>query len=258
MHVTTWHDDVSLRQTNEWLAELRDDRQDEPPGAGTRPAPEATPPGRPAFPARAAIPDQRGAFGQATDAPWASAPAPADAGARAIGFPAPAGATASVTSIPAPARAAAPVTSIPAPARAAAPVTARAAIGDELRRPIMWCEMASCINYHADPSALGEADARALAVRAGWRIDAVGRLACPQCQQTASFWTPRPVVPWDRATALVMTTLAAVRAGWQAAGSSSSSSSSSSSRPGTMSSSHGYAMGGTHAQHRPAPTSPPA
>ena len=77
----------------------------------------------------------------------------------------------------------------------------------------MWCEMASCINYHADPSALGEADARALAVRAGWRIDAVGRLACPRCQQTASFWTPRPVVPWDRATALVMTTLAAVRAG---------------------------------------------
>ena len=200
MYVTTWHDDVSLRQTNEWLAELRDDRQDEPAGAGTRPAPEATPPGQPAFPARAAVPDQRGAFGQATDAPWASAPAPADAGARAIGFPAPA-------------RAAAPVTSIPAPARAAAPVTARAAIGDELRRPIMWCEMASCINYHADPSALGEADARALAVRAGWRIDAVGRLACPQCQQTASFWTPRPVVPWDRATALVMTTLAAVRAG---------------------------------------------
>ena len=80
----------------------------------------------------------------------------------------------------------------------------------------MWCEMASCINYHADPSALGEADARARAVRAGWRIDAVGRLACPQCQQTTSFWTPRPVVPWDRATALVMTTLAAaaVRAGW--------------------------------------------
>ena len=80
----------------------------------------------------------------------------------------------------------------------------------------MWCEMASCISYHADPSALGEADARARAVRAGWRIDAVGRLACPRCQQTASFWTPRPVVPWDRATALVMTTLAAaaVRAGW--------------------------------------------
>ena len=203
MNVRTWHDDVSLRQTNEWLAELRDDRQAEPPGAGTRPAQRAAPPARPAFPARAAIPDQRRAFGEATDAPWASGPAPADAGARTIGFPAPAGAAASVTSIP-------------APAGAAAPVTARAAIGDELRRPIMWCEMASCINYHADPSALGEADARDRAVRAGWRIDAVGRLACPQCQQTTSFWTPRPVVPWDRATALVMTTLAAaaVRAGW--------------------------------------------
>lgn len=148
--------------------------------------PEAAPPGRPAFPARAAIPGQRRAFGQAADEPSASAPAPAG-GAHAISYP--------------------------APAEAAAPVTARAAIGDELRRPIMWCEMASCINYHADPSALGEADARARAVRAGWRIDAVGRLACPQCQQTASFWAPRPVVPWDRATALVMTTLAAVRAG---------------------------------------------
>ncbi|MGD0927165.1 MAG: hypothetical protein ABR926_18455 [Streptosporangiaceae bacterium] len=188
MNVTTWDDDVSLRQTNEWLAALRDDRQAEPPGAGTRPARGAAPPGRPAVPAPAAIPGQRRALGQATDAPWASAPAPADAGPR--------------------------VTSIPVPAGAAAPVTVRAAIGDELRRPIMWCEMASCINYHADPSALGEADARARAIRAGWRIDAVGRLACPQCQQTTSFWTPRPVVPWDRATALVMTTLAAVRAGW--------------------------------------------
>ena len=162
MNVTTWHDDVSLRQTNEWLAELRDDRHAEPPGAGTRPARGTAPPGRQTFPA-------------------------------------PAGAAASVTSIP-------------APAGAAAPVTARAAIGDELRRPIMWCEMASCISYHADPGALGEADARARAIRAGWRIDAVGRLACPQCQQTTSFWAPRQVVPWDRATALLMTTLAVVRA----------------------------------------------
>ena len=201
MKVSTWHDDVSLRQTNEWLAELRDDRQAESPDAGIRPARGAAPPGGPAFPARAAIPGQRRAFGQATDASRASAPAPASAETRAIGFPAPAGVTASVTSIP-------------APAEATAPVTVRAAIGDELRRPIMWCEMASCINYHADPSALGEADARVRAVRAGWRIDAVGRLVCPQCQQTTSFWAPRPVVPWDRATALVMTTLAAVRAGW--------------------------------------------
>ena len=203
MKVTTWQDDVSLRQTNEWLAELRDDGQAEPPAAGAPPDRGAAPPGRPAFAARAAIPDQRRAFGQAADAPWASAPAPA-------------GADAPWASAPAPAAAAASVTSTPAQAGAAAPVTARAAIGDELRRPIMWCELASCINYHADPSALGEADARARAVSAGWRIDAVGRLACPQCQQTASFWTPRPVVPWDRATALVMTTLAAaaVRAGW--------------------------------------------
>ena len=209
MNVKTWHDDVSLRQTNEWLAELRDDRQAEPPGAGTETAREA---GRSAYPARAAIPGQRRAFGQATDAPWASTPASAGAGASATGVPAPAEAAASVTSVPAPAEAAASVTSVPAAAEAAAPVTVRAAIGDELRRPIMWCEMASCINYHADPAALGEADARVRAVRAGWCIDAVGRLACPRCQQTTSFWTPRPVVPWDRATALVMTTLATVRA----------------------------------------------
>ena len=215
MKVTTWHDDVSLRQTNEWLAELRDDRQAEPPGTGTQTALEAAPPERPDFPAHAAIPGQRRAFGQATDAPWDSAPAPAPPRTGATGFPAPAEAAASVASIPAPAGAAASVASIPAPAEAAAaaPVTARAAIGDELRRPIMWCEMASCINYHADPSALGEADARVRAIRAGWRIDAVGRLACPRCQQTTSFWAPGPVVPWDRATALVMTTLAVVRAG---------------------------------------------
>jgi hypothetical protein len=199
MNVTAWHDDVSLRQTSEWLAELRDDPQADPPDTGSGPAEGATPPGQPAPPVRAAIPGQRRALGQATEAAWASAPEPAGAGTPATGFPPPAGAAASVTSVP-------------APARAAAPVTARAAIGDELRRPMMWCEMPSCISYHADPSALGEADARVRAVHAGWRIDAVGRLVCPRCQQTTSFWAPCPVVRWDRATALVMITLAAVRA----------------------------------------------
>ena len=46
----------------------------------------------------------------------------------------------------------------------------------------MWCEMGSCISRHADPAALGEADARVRAIKAGWRIDALGRLACPRCQ----------------------------------------------------------------------------
>ena len=63
-------------------------------------------------------------------------------------------------------------------------MTVRAVIGDQLRMPIMWCEMGSCISWHADPAALGEADTRARAIGAGWRIDAFGRLACPRCQQT--------------------------------------------------------------------------
>ena len=81
--------------------------------------------------------------------------------------------------------------------------TVRAVIGDELRMPIMWCEMGSCISWCSDPSALGEADARARAISAGWRVDALGRLACPRCQQTdPSFWATSPVVPWDRYTAV--------------------------------------------------------
>jgi hypothetical protein len=88
----------------------------------------------------------------------------------------------------------------------------RALIGDELRTPTAWCEMSSCISWHADRSALGEADIRARAIRAGWRVDALGRLACPRCQQTsASFRATRPVVPWDRATAITMAARATAR-----------------------------------------------
>ncbi|HTQ93418.1 MAG TPA: hypothetical protein VMK84_28375 [Streptosporangiaceae bacterium] len=87
--------------------------------------------------------------------------------------------------------------------------TARAVIGDELRMPIMWCEMGSCISWRTDPSALGEADARARAIGAGWRIDALGRLACPQCQQTdPGFWATSRVVRWDRYTAVARTAAA--------------------------------------------------
>lgn len=90
--------------------------------------------------------------------------------------------------------------------------TVRAVIGDELRTPTAWCEIGSCISCHADRSALGEADVRARAIGAGWRIDALGRLACPQCLQTsASFRATRPVVPWDRATAISMAARATVR-----------------------------------------------
>jgi hypothetical protein len=98
---------------------------------------------------------------------------------------------------------------VPAPAEA--PLV-RALIGDELRTPTAWCEMSSCISWHADRSALGEADIRARAIGAGWRIDALGRLACPRCQQTsASFRATRPVVPWDRTTAIMMAARATAR-----------------------------------------------
>jgi hypothetical protein len=74
-----------------------------------------------------------------------------------------------------------------------------APIGDALRMPIAWCEMDSCISHYEHPAALGEADIRARAITAGWRVDALGRLACPQCQRSGPwFWTAHPIVPWDR------------------------------------------------------------
>jgi hypothetical protein len=86
-----------------------------------------------------------------------------------------------------------------------AQTTGRAVIGDELRLPIMWCEMAACISWFAHPAARGEADIRARAIDAGWRLDAVGLLACPQCVQTAAdFRSPLPVVLWDREKAIAV------------------------------------------------------
>jgi hypothetical protein len=55
----------------------------------------------------------------------------------------------------------------------------RTVIGDQLRMPVMWCHMGSCISWHADTAELGEAGTRARAIAADWRIDALGRLACP-------------------------------------------------------------------------------
>jgi hypothetical protein len=77
----------------------------------------------------------------------------------------------------------------------------------------MWCEMGSCISWHADPAALGEGDARARAIGVGWRIDALGRLACTRCQQTdPGFRASHPVVKWDRYTAIARAArIAAVR-----------------------------------------------
>jgi hypothetical protein len=89
-----------------------------------------------------------------------------------------------------------------------------APIGDALRMPIAWCEMGSCISHYEHPAALGEADIRARAIEAGWRVDALGRLACPQCQRSGPwFWTTHPIVPWDRhrAVSAVAMMTAAVR-----------------------------------------------
>jgi hypothetical protein len=86
-----------------------------------------------------------------------------------------------------------------------AQTTARAVIGDQLRLPIAWCEMGSCISWFAHPVALGEADIRVRAMDAGWRLDAVGVLACPQCVQTSPrFQSPRPVTLRDREEATAM------------------------------------------------------
>ena len=81
-------------------------------------------------------------------------------------------------------------------------ITERAVLGDRIRRPAAWCEMAACISRYEDPAALGEADIRARALAAGWRHDAVGRLACPYCQQRNSgLWPACPVVPHERTAA---------------------------------------------------------
>jgi hypothetical protein len=164
--------------------------------------------GRPAAPSAADWDDGRPAAPPAPD--WAdAAPAAPPAGdSRRAATP--------VRANTVPAAAAPPETPKAARAgmKAEIEITERAAIGDELRIPLAWCEMGSCISHYADPEALGEADIRARAIAAGWRLDALGRLACPQCQQgDAWFWTAHPVALWDRDTAVAMTTLmaAAVR-----------------------------------------------
>jgi hypothetical protein len=62
-------------------------------------------------------------------------------------------------------------------------ITEHCVIGDQIRVPAAWCDMAGCRSSFADTRALGEADNRARALRAGWSKDAVGQLICPSCQQ---------------------------------------------------------------------------
>ena len=161
---------------DDWLAELRDDDRAGPPGNGH-------------------------AGGDGADDPWPAALA--QAGARA---------ETGVRTETRPAAQAAASAEARARADAAdhAGAIERAVIGDQLRMPIIWCEMGSCISWYADPAALGEADTRARAIGAGWRVDALGRLACRRCQQTdPCFWASRPVVPWDRHTAIARAARAA-------------------------------------------------
>jgi hypothetical protein len=225
--------DVGMPEMTDWLAELRDDGGAEQPGDGHAaqaaaddPVPEAP---APEVPAPAPIPEASALapIPEAPAAAQADRPTPADqasgpvepwppgwAWTRASAdtpaetsssgwIKAPVGKHAAAKRADAPAKVtepAAPEITEPAEIKG---ITERAVIGDELRRPITWCEMDSCISWYADPAALGEADIRARAISAGWRVDAFGRLACPQCQQTdPGFRVSHSVVLWDRRAAI--------------------------------------------------------
>ena len=204
MKLKNRQDDASAPELNEWLkmydwfAELRDDDPAGPADHGiAEPADDSAP--RPETVATPA-------------ASWPAAVAEASAGTEASAR----AATLEIT----------PPHAAPGATRREAS-TPRATIGDQLRRPVAWCEMGSCIWHHADPAALGEADIRARAISAGWRIDALGRLACPRCQQTSpGFRATCPVTLWDRDNAITSAALtiavmryrrAARSPGWRAA-----------------------------------------
>lgn len=195
MKIKIWPDDTTVPEMDEWLAELRDNGTPAPSGAGrAEPPAEAAPAEAPA-------------------APVAPPRPPAEAAALPV--------HAVLPMLGAPPR---PPAEVAVPAEAAvldAPATVpmRAVIGDQLRIPISWCEMGSCISWHADPEALGEGDERARAIEAGWRLDAFGRLACPRCLQAdPDFRATHPVVPWDRYTAMASAARIAISSGTRASG----------------------------------------
>jgi hypothetical protein len=228
MKMEIWPDDVSMPEMSDWLAELRDDggaeqAEDGPDGRAS--VGEASPevlvpaqPDRPVSPDQASNPAKSSPVGLGWPAAEADSPRPAwpptDASPTGrIRVPAEASPTGQT---PPPAEASSRSRTRPARTSAPAEITERAVIGDQLRMPIVWCEMGSCISWHADRAALGEADIRARAIGAGWRVDALGRLACPRCQQTApGFRVSRPVVLWDRHAAI---TRAARMAGMRGSG----------------------------------------
>jgi hypothetical protein len=84
-------------------------------------------------------------------------------------------------------------------------ITEHCVIGDQIRVPAAWCDMAGCGSRFADPAALGEADNRARALAAGWGPDACGRLVCPACQQRHRRPAERAMTAREPATADVRT-----------------------------------------------------
>jgi len=78
-------------------------------------------------------------------------------------------------------------------------ITGHCVIGNEIRIPVAWCDMAGCEAAFADPAALGEADNRARAVVAGWSRDPMGRLFCPACRQHHRAALARWVLPRESA-----------------------------------------------------------
>src|SRR5947207_3202765 len=231
----------AVARAMDWLAQLREEDGTEPSSdADGKPAADAAPPADAVPPVpvpRAAAepqPAEPQAAGSLFAAPLAVTPKPAAPLAPLPPVPAAAEPLTPLPPVPVPraadvppvaawasaawATAAAPAAAVPPASlpgrrtrlRTSVKITERSAIGDELRIPIAWCEMGSCISHHEDPDALGEADIRARAVAEGWRVDALGRLACPKCQQSdVWFWTAHPVAPWDRETAVARTTLMA-------------------------------------------------
>jgi hypothetical protein len=235
MKIKIWPDDTTVPEMDDWLAELRDDGRAEPPvgAAEPRAADRAEPPAGSAAPGAAdwfkpraadrAEPPADSTAPSATerteppDDAWAEAPpevaapavaAPAVPAAPEVAPPEVAAPEVAAPAVPAAPAVAAPAVAapqVPAAPAVAAPASSevRPLIGDQLRMPIIWCEMGSCISWHADPAALGEGDQRARAIEAGWRIDAFGRVACPSCQQVdPGFRATHPVVPWNRYTAM--------------------------------------------------------
>ena len=198
MKTGIWPDDTSMLQMGDWLAELHDDVDAEPPAG--RHGRAASAGGTQAESCRTTAPD--GAIPPVPPVeaiPLAEATARAQARARVH------------ASVQAEAMVRAEVVTR-AEACARARVTGRAVIGDELKIPIMWCEMGACISRYSDPAALGEADIRARAIGAGWRVDAFGRLACPRCQQSdGQFRVTHPVTLHNQATSGTATA-AALRA----------------------------------------------